>query len=145
MNDSVAAINRANATIAEQTQALEVFTDLKRDAPLAEEYQEKLAVLLPKKEELLGITRAIDAIARTRNVTFKFSFSGGESPGSSGVAGNISFSIEAEGSYENVRDFLTDLESKSTRFVMMFDNITFKTISGGYRVNVQGKTFFRSS
>lgn len=144
MDDAILAIKNANTIIGEQAKATETLADLKLDAPKADQYQAKLKNLLPKKEELLGIKRSIDSAARVRNVTFNFSFTGGESAATAEAPGYIPFSIQVEGAYNDIQDFFVDLESKSTRFVVSFDSFSWQAISGGYRASAQGKTYFRS-
>jgi Tfp pilus assembly protein PilO len=143
IDTAVASIKLARTTIQTQSQAVSALAKLKQDVGQADQYQEQINLLLPKKEELLGASRAIDAIARAHNVTFHFSFQSTTAPASLGVPGYIGFNLDADGTYENVRDFWSDLESKTSRFVMQFGDLSLASSPSGYKMSGAGKLFFR--
>ncbi len=143
IDDAVAAIDRARMVLQAESQAVESLATLKRDAPLAERYQAQINQVLPKQEELLGVTRSLDALARTYGVTFKFSFQDGGSSPSVGKPGYIYIGLDADGSYESVRSFFSTLESKPTRFAFDFEGMQTDATASGYRISTRGKLFYR--
>ena len=143
IDTAVASIKLARATLKSNAQAVSALATLKQNAPQADQYEKQINLLLPKREELLGVTRAIDAIARAHNVTFHFSFQNVNGPASLGVPGYVAFNLDADGKYEDVRDFWNDLESKTSRFVMRFGGISVEASGAGYKMSGQGKVFFR--
>lgn len=139
----IAAITRAHTTIREGNEAVAVLAKLKQDAPKAEAYTKQFELLLPKREELLGFTRALSAGARASNVDARFGFQDGAVPGGEGRAGFIAFNLDVTGSYQDATTFLDSLESRSNRFLLTLGSLSFEPYGGGYRFHTQGKLFFR--
>ncbi|MFH1246611.1 MAG: hypothetical protein V1489_02445 [Candidatus Liptonbacteria bacterium] len=141
MDANVSRIESAQGAIQEHSAALESFAALKRDVPVAEKYQTQLTQLLPQPEELLGFNRSIDQVARVYGVSFRASFQGGIAESGNGLPGSYGIGIEADGSYDNLRKFVSDLESKTSRYLMRFDSIKFSARESGYHIALQGKVF----
>lgn len=136
-------IHAARTVIKTSHESVKYLTELKNQAPLAEQYGAQLSLLLPKKEELLAFPKWLDGIARANNVSFKFGFQGENNPSSSGAPGNVDFSLAAEGTMENLRNFINAVESRSNRYIVDLESMNFEGNSQKYNLTSGGKLFFK--
>lgn len=143
IDDSVASIVRARGVLQNESQAIESLATLKRDAPLAERYQVQINQILPKQEELLGVSRAIDAVARVYDVSFRFSFQDGGTAPTAGAPGYVAISLDADGTYDDVRSFFFALESKPTKYAFDFEGMQVSATASGYHIATRGRLFYR--
>lgn len=130
-------------TLAERTYALDNLSLLKNKAPEAAGYKEKLTALLPSQDGLLSFPPYVERISGVHNVGSTFAFAGPPILSQGNQPGYIPFTLGVTGSPENIRDFLNDLESKSTRFLVNIDSVEFAASGIDYRADMKGRVYFQ--
>src|SRR3989344_8703562 len=76
----------------------------------AEPYLAKLTQALPQRDALLSVRTSTENIARRYDLGYSFNFTGDESDISSGLKA-IKFHMSAQGSYQNIINFINAIES----------------------------------
>ncbi|MBI4086050.1 MAG: hypothetical protein HY433_02295 [Candidatus Liptonbacteria bacterium] len=130
-------------TIHSNSQLIEGLANIKSTASETGKYKQALDTLLPAKDELVNFSGWLDGLSRARNVSESFSFQGNAVESSKSEAGYVGFSLDASGAYDNLIDFLKDVEFRAPRYLVGFDSFDIKRDGSGYRVSVRGKVFFR--
>ena len=124
---------------------LEALASLKADAPRAAELQEKIDALLPNQDGVIGFPQFMNATARTHSLGLAFSFSGPPQPPAANSAGRVPFNASVDGSAENIRNFVNDLETRTTRFLITVSEINLTPQGGGFRADLRGQVYFRAN
>jgi hypothetical protein len=108
----------------------------------AKAYSENLTKAVPKKEELIGLSKDFQNLAGQARVEQSFGFTS-ETPGSSGGLGFLSFQSAASGDLLNLARFLSSIEN--FRFLTKVENLSISpTESNSQKINIKGRIFFRS-
>ena len=136
-------ITEDRVAVAQRTVSLGALASLKKDAPRAAAYKQAISQVLVTKDQLLDFPKWLDGIARGRQLSLSFSFSGSESPPQENSPGHIPFSMDVSGELDDLNDFLKDIEYKSPKFLVTMDG--FDTSGGGssYRIRTSGRVYFR--
>ncbi len=129
--------------IHKNSQLIEGLASIKANAPEIGKYAQALGVLLPAEDELVNFSTWLDGLSRARQVSESFSFQGKVVESSQSEAGYAGFSLDASGAYDNLVNFLKDVESKAPRYLVAFDSFDLKRGTGGYRALIRGRIFFR--
>ncbi len=126
-----------------RTQLLALLADLKRNSAGLDAYQKQIDALVPAKDQLVKVSRALDGVARADQVGMEFVFEGASNPSSPERLGYNGFRLSAQGSYGNVLNFLQFLELRSSQFLLALDDFDLSQNGGSYQVVAHGKVFFR--
>jgi hypothetical protein len=137
LHASAEKIIQERAGLSAETMALGSLADLKRDAPLAAQYQAAINKLLPDQYHLIGFGQWLNGIAQHHSVSANVSFQGTPTPPSAGAAGTAIFSISTTGSASDVIAFLKDIETQEPAFLLSINS--FDLTSDGTTVNVTGQ------
>jgi hypothetical protein len=129
---------------AQRTYAIENLSLLKTQQPVASAYKEKIDGLLPTEDGLFAFITYIQGIAKLHQASLTFSYNGTAVQPSAGNPGYIAFDATVSGSAENIRDFLEDIESKTTRFLVNVDSVDITGDGAQYRATLKGKVFFKA-
>jgi hypothetical protein len=129
--------------IRERSASLTALAELKRSAPQALRYEQKLNAFLPTQEQLLDFPRTLDNLARVRRLTLNFAFQGGQTTPQGDTPGAIGFALDVSGDFEDVLGFLKDVEFEPPRFLAAFDTFDLTRSEEGYRLFTQGRVFFK--
>jgi hypothetical protein len=130
---------------AQRTYAIENLSLLKTQQPVAAAYKQKIDGLLPTEDGLFAFITYIQGIAKIHQTSLTFSYSGAAVPPSPGNPGYIVFTASVSGSASDIRDFLNDIETKTTRFLVNIDSVDMAGDGGQYRAALKGKVFFKAS
>lgn len=122
---------------------IEELANQKASNPEMEKYDKAISVIFPTKDELVNLPAWLDGLARARNVNAVFSFGGEATQSKNGEAGYVGFTLNANGDYANLADFLRDVELTSPKYTISFDNFDLKRNAGNYGAAIGGKIFFR--
>jgi hypothetical protein len=126
-----------------QSQLVAGLASLKTTAPEVAKYQQALAALLPKKDDLVNFSGWVDGLSRAHNVSKVFSFQGNAIVPGDGQPGFIGFSLDAHGAYGDLVDFLKDVELKAPRYLTALGDFDLRRESpSAFRVSTQGRVFF---
>lgn len=136
-------ISASRFAFMQYSHTIDLLAELKRVAPLVKSYQEKMDLLLPKKDDLLEFSRWIDGVSRVNKVSASFAFQGSTVAAQDQGPGSIGFTLDVSGADENVRNFFRELELRSNRFLTSMDNFDLTEDAGTVRVLGRGKVFFR--
>lgn len=131
------------ATLAEETYLVDNLAALKQSAAEARDLLAKMDMLLPLRDDLLGFPRFVEGRAQAYGVGFSFSFEGEPQAATPERAGHAFFLVRVSGGYDNILNFIEDIERRLTRFLVHVDTVTFTEEDGGYRALIRGKVFFR--
>lgn len=102
-------------------------------------YLNVLYNVIPQKDELINLSKEIQTVAASENLSFGFSFLG-ENPPSGDTLGYVSFSISlGGGSINSIVNFIKKME-RFRYFVQLED---FSVGSEGGTTTIRGRVFFR--
>ncbi len=139
--------NRAavtQASVASYSRAVAILAELKSKATEVETYGNRLDALLPAKGDLIELPKFLEDRGRIHQVSVKFSFKGGPATEPQGTQpGSVGFSLDATGSSERLRNFMSDLETGSAKFMSVLDSLDVNLSGNEYRVTAQGRAFFK--
>ena len=147
LSDNIAAqvtkVQADRALVSEQTDALDVLSDLTEQAPQAAAYQSAIDQLLPDQDGLLTFQEWLANIASSHQVSANATFAGNPSLANGSQAGQSNFSLEVDGSVDNIIAFLDDIEAKSPGFLVQLSSFNLVTSNGSYKFTAPGVVFFR--
>jgi hypothetical protein len=96
---------------------------------------------------LIGFTPWLDQVAKKYSVTVSTSLQGNPTLSNGTAPGSINFSLSAQGPTGGVVNFLNDIESQSSGFLLTITSLDYTNdLSGGVsaeKINAQGTLFFR--
>ncbi len=124
-----------------RSRAITSLAELKEDAEEARVYTDVLNFSLPTKEDLPEFNADVFELERRHNLPTSFKFSGSEIAPTSGTPGEIAFELNLTGTYDDIVNFLKDLEDSS----YVTDIRNFDLVGGAenqYRAIIQGVVFF---
>lgn len=123
---------------------IEGLAKQKSSSPEVEKFAQAIALILPQKDQLVNFSAWLDGLSRAHNVNVSFNFSGEAVPANDTDAGYIRFILNVSGDYAGVTDFLRDVELKSPKYTVSFDDFDLKKNSvANYRAITNGRVFFR--
>ncbi|RJP45810.1 hypothetical protein C4587_00240 [Candidatus Parcubacteria bacterium] len=126
-----------------RVRAFELLAVLKRQSPEADSYRRTIESLVPPKDQLFDFPRWIEGLARTRNLEFDFGFQGEEIPPTDAALGYVGFALGAEGGFQDLVEFLKDVEERAPRFLVEIRSMTLEEGGGSYRFSGNGRVFFK--
>lgn len=144
LDTSVAKIVRTRTLLATQAAAVGSLAELKKDAPVAQQYQNAINQLLPDQYGLIGFNSWISGIASNHSVSATVSFQGNPVIPSAGTPGTAAFSMTVTGPISNVTAFIQDIETQEPAYLLslssfdLTDDGTTATFTG------QGNLYFQS-
>lgn len=107
----------------------------------AKAYSESLAQAVPKKEDLIGLSKDFQSLAGQARVDQSFGFTG-ETPASGGNLGFLSFQISATGELANLSRFLSSVEN--FRYLTKVESLGIAPDpANGQKLSIRGRIFFR--
>ncbi len=125
------------------SRTIELLADLKRAIPTVKNYQEKMNLLLPKKDDLVQFPRWVDGVSRVNKVSESSAFQGSTAAAQDQEAGSIGFTLDASGAASDIQNFFRELEFRSNQFLTSIDNFDLTEDAGTARVLARGRVFFR--
>lgn len=107
----------------------------------AKVYSENLTKAVPKKEELIGLSKDFQSLASLSKVEQSFGFTS-ETPASGGGLGFLSFQSSASGDLSNLSKFLSSIEN--FRFLTKVESLAISPSEpSSQKLNIKGRIFFR--
>jgi hypothetical protein len=107
----------------------------------AKTYSENLTKAVPKKEELIGLSKDFQTLANQTKVEQSFGFIG-ETPASGEGLGFLSFQVSASGDLTNLSKFLASVEN--FRFLTKVESLSISPSEpDSQKLSIRGRIFFR--
>ena len=123
---------------------IEGLAKQKVSSPEVDKFTQAIDLILPSKDQLVNFSSWLESLSRAHNVSVNFNFSGETVPANNMDAGYIRFSLNVSGDYIGVNDFLRDIELKSPKYTVSFDDLDLKRNSAtNYIVITNGRVFFK--
>jgi hypothetical protein len=132
----------ARGQAAERTYALENLSMLRAAAPQAANYKKQLDALIPKQDDIFGFQAFLQSMARVHQVDVSFSYDGAPVLSVGTQPGYFPFSANVTGAVQNSREFLDELESKTTKFLVNIDTVDVTADQSSYHTDIKGKVYF---
>ncbi|MBI4085003.1 MAG: hypothetical protein HY432_00650 [Candidatus Liptonbacteria bacterium] len=136
-------VSSDRTAINKRSQLIENLASQRITSEEVKKYQQAINLLLPQKDDLVNFSSWLDGLSRVRQISMNFSFSGEMVPSNDTSAGHIRFSLNANGEYANLMNFLRDIEAKAPRYTTVFDDFDLKRAGGNYSIIIGGRVFFR--
>jgi Tfp pilus assembly protein PilO len=136
-------ISSTRMEIAKRTDLIVNLANIKNTSAEAEIYQQKMNSLLPSQEQLLNFPQALGALATAHGVTFSFSFRGTLTLPTALTPGVAGFSMDTNGTLDQLKIFLNDIEAKASRFMLSVDTFDLSQTATAYSMSIQGRSFFQ--
>lgn len=133
------------ALITKRTSSLSSLAALKATAPQADQYRQKINLLLPVQDQLLGFPQYARTIGIQHQLVVNAVFQGGPSAPMPTQAGSIGFLIDASGSQDNLKAFLSDMESRGTKYLVSLDTLDLTVSDHNHHAVIQGHVFFQAT
>ena len=144
MRDTVTAIMQKRAALEQYGKTVDLLANLKKMAPQITSYEEKMNLLLPRKDDLLAFSPWLDGVSRVNNVAIgAFAFQGATMPAGETEAGHLGFTLDASGTHEKVSQFFRAIELRSNKFLVQIDSLDLTESGGVARARAKGRVFFR--
>lgn len=137
----VSKITQNRGTLFRYSNAPSILADIKKEKDEAEPYKAALSKMIPNQEDLLNRKSWAESIMRIYNLTGQLSFSN-PTPPTPTELGYAPFTIEANGTFTDIRMFLRNIEVTDPRFFISMDSIQIVKNQDTYKANVSGKFFF---
>jgi hypothetical protein len=123
------------------SESAENLSSLVKDWAIVKNYSQQVSLLVPSKDDLVALSKDINAIARQDNVSLSFNFGSESNPTGAGALGSISFTATADGSMANVLAFLKDIENKYYALKANVLELS-RPSSGLTRLSLNGQIFY---
>lgn len=133
-------LERADASF--RSRALSNLNELKRDESKAAQYINPLKNALPSKVGLFIFQDEVKRMARDRGLAAELKFLSEEEGGA--VASKAKFSLEVNGDYQMIKQFIKDLEA--SRYFTSFEQFEISSqggIASAYQMKISGSVFFK--
>jgi len=111
-----------------------------KDWDIAKNYKDAVRELVPRKDELVALSKDLQVVAARNNVTLDFSFGKESNPPGGTSLGSIGFNASVRGSAQNIITFLEDLEN--TYYAMKIGSVEIVESGGGSQASLSGQMFF---
>lgn len=142
MDTTSKSIMQKRAALSFGSGIVERFSNLKRDAAVAERIQKDIDALLPPQEELISFPGYLEEAGRVYGLSISFSFDGNPTTPGAGQPGFAYFTVSTSGSLARIVEFLKNVETKSTKFIVGFDSTDISASGDVYRAKIGGRVFF---
>ena len=136
INSAVSLIVGAKSQIDQRSASIEALATLRQQAVQAAPYQTAMNELLPTQDQLINFNQWAATIAAKYQVVSAVSFQGG--------AGQPGFSISATGGFNNITEFLNDLQHQSVGFLVNISAFDLVNQGQNYQFTGQGTLSYRS-
>ncbi len=103
-------------------------------------YLNVLHNIVPKKDELIDLSKDIQAIAAAGNLEYGFNFLS-ETPAGATTLGSVRFDLSLGGDLNNLIDFIKNLQN--FRYLINLENISLSREELAMKMEVRGNVFFR--
>ena len=143
VNIRAGVIARSQTAVATRNGDLAALTKLQADAPAAAGYETAFTKLLSTQDNLIQFPRQVQSLAAAYNVVVQASFISDPSVPTPGVAGVVSFSLNASGKPDDLLAFLKNIETQSTQFLVAIDSVDFSLGDANGRLRTTGRVFFQ--
>ncbi len=137
---SVAKIIEMNRELASRSFTIESFASLRTQLIAARDYKIILNNIVPKEDDLLNLSKDLQAVASKNGLEYGFSFVGETKPSGSEL-GSINFSLNLSGTLEQFLQFIYDL--RSFKYINVIDGLSFNGAQGKGTMGLRGRIFFR--
>ncbi|HUX35460.1 MAG TPA: hypothetical protein VMV71_00315 [Candidatus Paceibacterota bacterium] len=126
-----------------RSELIDSLAQQKASSPDVKKFQQAINLILPQKDDLVNYQAWLDGLSRIHQVSINFEFTGNTVPSNGTEAGYIGFSMNANGQYADLTNFLRDVEFKDPRFTTKFDSLDIVRNADTYGASINGKIFFR--
>ncbi len=137
------AIAGSRDDIANQSAAINSYSNLKASAAEAATYQTAMDKLLATQDSLIAFPSEINSIASNDGVSMTFSFDGDPVPASSNTVGYVGFKLGMTGSLDGITSFLRDIESSTPILLSKIDSFDITRSGSSYTLAAAGRVFFK--
>ncbi len=136
-------INKIKKDFYDKTTSLSQLVVFKQSAIMARADLASLRNFFPNRDGLLSFNEEVKRIASSSDVSASFSF-GNEVAGKEGLTDAILFFTTISGNYQNIINFMADLESSSyfTK-INTFDIISQGSNTNSYQAVISGEVYFK--
>jgi len=145
LDQQVHRIAADRTAVAQRFIDLENLNELKARSADAAEIQKKIDILLPVQDDLLGFRQAFTALARNRSLALTFDLDAVPVPPVGTEPGHVDFMASVEGDAANIRGFLEEAETKTTKFMVNIQRFILTPSGAGYRADLKGQVFFQEN
>ena len=145
LTDEANNIASLRASLAGQSRSLGVFAELKRDSSLAAMYQEQLDVLFLTKDQLIEIPSRVQKLSEAYDVVVRFAFENTKTKLALDGVGSAPFTIDIDGRFNDVTNFLGALESADEALLLGIDSFDITRTGTNYRIAARGQSFFKET
>lgn len=143
LNSAGTRILEMRKNVANFAGSAERLAELKNSSLEAYEYDKKMELFLPVQDQLWNFPEYARSIAKTNGVDLTISFLPDIIGSSSGNAGSVGITLQAQGSLSNIMNFMEEIEKKTTRFWVGLDNINLSRSGEAFSLQSQGRVFFK--
>lgn len=143
LEKEAAAVAADRSVVLNNSRMIESLAAIKSNAQEVEKYSRAFDALLTTKDGLVNFSSWLDGLSRAHQVSENFSFQGNVVQSSGNSAGYTGFDLKARGAYDNLIDFLKDVEFKAPQYLVSFDDFDLSRNADAYNVVVHGRIFFR--
>ena len=144
LSEETGKVVEKHVVLAQYSQTVDLLADLKKVAPLVVSYQDKINLLLPRKDDLLEFPRWLNGLSRANKVSLgNFAFQGATVAEKDTDAGYLGFTLDVAGPLDGIGQFFREIELHSSRFLVGIDNFDVSQADGAARALVRGRVFFR--
>jgi len=141
ISSSTAKIVAAREEIATRTISLQSLASLRADyTNKARAYLNVLHNIVPQKDELIDLSKDIQAIASADNLEYGFTFIGENQPTGSDL-GFVKFNLRLGGTLPNLLSFLKNIQN--FRYLVDIESATLYREESLMRMNLTGSVYFR--
>lgn len=131
-------------SIANYSRAVAILAELKSKSSEVKSYGNRLNALLPSRDDLIELPKFLEERGRIHQVSVKFAFKGeAATKPKDSQPGSVAFTLDVTGSDERLRSFFREIETASTKFMIVLDTMDMNLSGNEYRVTAQGRAFFK--
>ncbi len=136
-------ISADRISIGNRSELIGGLAEQKASSPEVKKFQQDINLILPQKDDLVNYQSWLDGLSRAHQVSINFQFSGETVAAANSTPGYIKFTMNANGDYTGLTNFIKDVEYKDARFTTKFDDFDLKRSGNDYNISVDGKIYFR--
>ena len=135
-------IKQQKTDLAFRISATGQLASLRADSDKAKPLFRALNAVLPLKDDLINFGQSLIQAGKNNNMVLGFTF-GGETVPKGELPGFISFSTSGTGSYENIQNFLKDIER--SRYFVKFNSLDIirQGTTNSYSLTADGQVFYQ--
>ncbi|HXF44396.1 MAG TPA: type 4a pilus biogenesis protein PilO [Candidatus Paceibacterota bacterium] len=141
IKNSTAKIVTTREELALRTVSLQSLAALRADyTNKAKAYLNVLHNIVPKKDELIDLSKDFQAIASAGGLDYGFTFVGETAPSASEL-GSVKFNLKLGGDIMKLLTFLKDIQN--FRYLVSVDSVLIFREESAMKMNVTGSVYFR--